>query len=286
MSQPEQALAIRWILVALDTSPNSLAALEGAVALATRIEAELLGLFVEDVELLRMADSPHAREILYPSARGAQLSRPGMELRLRIQSERARNALAAAAENAHVPWSFRTVRGHVASELMAAVGAADLLALGKRGWSCSSQLRIGSTALQLATSAIPVLLNPTSRTSGQPRLQVYYDDSPAAKRALLAASQLAEDGGSVTILLAVASTEQARSLESEIALALKGRNLTIRFQQIVPNDEASLSRVLREDQPGLLILGSREPFRGSHSLEALLRDSKASVLLLGDRTEP
>ena len=252
----------------------------------SRIEAELLGLFVEDVELLRLADSPHAREILYPSAREARLSRPGMELRLRIQSERARNALAAAAESAHVPWSFRTVRGQVASELMAAAGAADLLALGMRGWSCGSQMRIGSTALQLATSAIPVLLHPTSRTSGQPRLLVYYDDSPAAKRALLAAGQLVEDGGSVTILLAAASTDQARSVESEIALTLKGRNLTIRFQWIVPNDEASLSRALREEQPGLLILGSREPFRKSQSLEALLRDSKTSVLLLGDGIEP
>ncbi|MBZ5675630.1 MAG: universal stress protein [Acidobacteriia bacterium] len=284
MSQAEQAPAIRRILVALDTSPNSLAALEGAVALAARVEAELLGLFVEDVELLQMADSPHAREILYPSATESRISRPGMELRLRIQSERARNALAAAAESARVPWSFQTMRGNVASELMAAVGEGDLLALGKRGWSPGSQF--GSTALRLATSAIPVLLHPAAKTSGQPRLQVYYDDSPAAKRALIAAGQLAEDGGSVTILHAAASTEQAQSMENEIALALKGRNLAIRFQRIVPNDEASLLRAIREEQPGLLILGSREPFRRLQSLEALLRDGKTSVLLLGDGIEP
>lgn len=71
------AALIRRILVALDTSPSSQAALEAAVALAERLNAEVCGLFVEDVDLLRVAESPYAREILYPSAEEGRLTRGG-----------------------------------------------------------------------------------------------------------------------------------------------------------------------------------------------------------------
>ena len=111
MSEPGRAAEIRRILVALDASPHSLPLLQVAAELASRMEAELLGLFVEDIELLRLADSPYACEILYPSATQTPLSRATMELKLRTLSEIARKALAAAASRAQVQWSFRTVCG-------------------------------------------------------------------------------------------------------------------------------------------------------------------------------
>ena len=46
-------LSIRRILVALDASPASLSAMQNAVELAARLGAELIGLFVEDINLLR-----------------------------------------------------------------------------------------------------------------------------------------------------------------------------------------------------------------------------------------
>ena len=52
----------RRILVALDASPHSLAALEAAAELAASLRAELIGLFVEDANLLRVAGFPFARE--------------------------------------------------------------------------------------------------------------------------------------------------------------------------------------------------------------------------------
>jgi hypothetical protein len=59
---------IHRILVALDASVRSLAALEAAAELAAEWHAELLGLFVEDVELLRLAATPAAIHCVYPSA--------------------------------------------------------------------------------------------------------------------------------------------------------------------------------------------------------------------------
>ena len=55
--------ASRRILVAIDTSPHGSAALEAAARLATELRAELEGLFIEDINLLRLAGLPFAREI-------------------------------------------------------------------------------------------------------------------------------------------------------------------------------------------------------------------------------
>ena len=54
---------VRRILVAVDASHHSIAALEAAVELATRFQAELLGLYVEDINLLRLAQLPFGREV-------------------------------------------------------------------------------------------------------------------------------------------------------------------------------------------------------------------------------
>jgi nucleotide-binding universal stress UspA family protein len=100
MKQEEREPAIRRILVALDASRHSLAALEAAAELAARLKAELAGLFVEDINLVRLAGLPFAREIRYPSATIQQLDSPRLEQELKVQATRMRRALAAAAEQA------------------------------------------------------------------------------------------------------------------------------------------------------------------------------------------
>lgn len=287
MSEDDRTFKIRRILVALDASPHSMAALAAAVELAARLEAELLGLFVEDVELLRLADSPYARELLYPLATEAPLNRASMESKLRAQSEQARQALAAAAKHSQVRWSFRTVRGDVASEVLAAATEADLLAMGKLGWSFGTQFRMGSTALQIAAGTTPVLL--LSEHGMPPDVQpvVYYDASPAAKRGLLAAAELAKRGTkTLTLLLAAADQDDALTMRERVNAVLEGKNIEVRYRQIDPQDEVSLLRALKRERPGVLVFGGRELLKKLQPLEELLRETEMALLLLGDAEEP
>ena len=53
MSEPSAQPAANRVLVALDPSPFGLAALEAAIQWAAELQAELQGLFVEDVNLVR-----------------------------------------------------------------------------------------------------------------------------------------------------------------------------------------------------------------------------------------
>lgn len=284
MSEPNPMFVIRRILVALDTSPHSLAALDAAVKLAAKMNAELLGLFVEDVALLRLADVPCAREVLYFSTAEVPLSRASMESSLRIQADQAREALAAAAQRAQVEWSFRTVRGDVSSEVLAAASDVDLLAMGRGGWSLDRMFRMGSTALELSASSIPVLLLPESGLPAKASLVVYYDGSQAAKRGLLAALQLADTGmDGITVLLDAANRDEAILLQNEIdTLAWGTAKKKPRYRQIDPHDKASLLRALEAERTGVLVLGGREFLKKLPPLDVLLRETDMSLLLLGN----
>jgi len=286
MSEPSPMFVVRRILVALDTSPHSLAALEAAVNLAAKMNAELLGLFVEDAALLRLAEVPCAREILYFSTAEIPLSRASVESKFRVQAEQARKALSAAARRAHVEWSFRTVRGDVASEVLAAASDVDLLAMGKGGWSLGRKFRMGSTALELSTSSIPVLLLPESGLPPKASLVVYYDGSSAAKRGLLAALQL-EDAGmdGITVLLDAANRDEAVMLQDKIDTPTQRAPHNLRYHQIDPDDKTSLLRALKEERTGVFVLGGREFLKKLPPLDVLLRETDMSLLLLGSEPD-
>ena len=118
---------VRRILVAVDASHHSIAALEAAVELATRFQAELLGLYVEDINLLRLAQLPFAREVGTFSAGVRRLDVTEVERQIRVQTVRARRIFESRTGRTEVQWSFRVTRGSVTQEVVTAASDADLL---------------------------------------------------------------------------------------------------------------------------------------------------------------
>jgi nucleotide-binding universal stress UspA family protein len=269
------------ILVALDASPHSLAALEAAAALAAMMDAELSGLFVEDIALLRLAESPIAREVLYFSPKDTPLTPASMETKLRAQSEQARRALQAVAERARVRWTFRSVRGDVTSAVLAAAAEADLLALGTRGWSVSHQVRTGSTALRAARSTLPVLLLAEHGVPANGSLVVYYDGSPGAKRGLLAAARLSQAGmDGIVVFVSTRNVKPAAELQEEASHLLKQADVMARYRLTDLKDEIGLLCALKEEHAGTVILGGRDAIEKFQRLEQSLRNAKVAFLLV------
>jgi hypothetical protein len=115
----------RRIVAGLDPRVPRDAMLREFAALASELEAELIGLFVEDVDLLHWAALPFAREVGYPSAVPRDLSVKRMERFFEAQAQEMRRACEAALKSSTVSWSFRVVRGSHAEQLLgAAVEAA------------------------------------------------------------------------------------------------------------------------------------------------------------------
>lgn len=120
-------MKIRRIIVGMEPAPRGRATLEAAAKLAARMEAELVGLFVENIDLLNFAGLPFAREVCLASATRRALDVEGVERHLRALARDAQQTLATVAGRVSVRWSFRVARGSAAGELLAAAADADLV---------------------------------------------------------------------------------------------------------------------------------------------------------------
>ena len=120
-------MKIRRIIVGLQAAPSNRAMLEAAAAYAAHAEAELVGLFVESVDLLHFAGLPFAHEVGAGSAGRRALDVSSMERSLRLAAKEAREMLASVASGADLRWSFTVKRGVVATELLAVADESDLL---------------------------------------------------------------------------------------------------------------------------------------------------------------
>jgi nucleotide-binding universal stress UspA family protein len=261
MTDKQNPLTIRRILVAIDASPHSVSAAEAAVGLAARLGAELTGMFVEDIDLLELANAPYARHVACPSAEETPVSRTGLESELKAQSEQARQALARAAERSKVAWSFRTVRGDVAAELLTAAAEADLIAIGRSGWSFGRKLRIGSTTLKIVSGKSPVLLLSEQRMFENARLIVCYDASTMAQKKLLISAQLASTGiEGLTILLYTGGTSRASQMKAEIEALLGEKKIELQYKEVDPHNNLELLQILQAEKFGVLVIAEHELF--------------------------
>jgi len=283
MSEREGEFTLRRILVALDASAHSLAALEAAADLASAMQAEMEGLFVEDINLIRLASLPCTREVRH-TASLASLDLEQMERALKAQAAEARRALAAAAQRAHVQWSFRVARGHVAHEVLAAAAAADLVTLGKLGRSRSTQARLGSTALRMLAGAPVALLLVERRRVEAHRLRrvlVVYDGSEGACRAFDVAARLAEASGvNLTVLMLADEPGSLQELKLAAARSIEGRSIEIRWQALGVVEGHSLLRVIQSDEAALLVLSLSSPRLPQATVGKLLENVINSVLLI------
>jgi nucleotide-binding universal stress UspA family protein len=281
MNERELEPTIRRILVALDASPHSLAALEAASELADALKADLVGIFVEDVNLLHLAGLPFAREVGYPSGVDRPLDSPIMERGLRIQAERARQTLASVAARRHIQWSFRVVRGQVATELLIAAQEADLLALGKASWASTRRVRLGATA-RVVVSQAPhlVLLLQHGHAICQP-VQLVYDGSPGARRALATATQLAAlTGGDLIVMLVTDAPATGPHLQEEVDERLQVQQVKGRYRQLIDPPAEELAQALRMAGGGTLIISADHPLLEGEGLPTLLDAMDCSVVLV------
>ena len=163
---------MRRIAITLDAFEVSARALEQAVRLAERMGAQLEGIFIEDIDLIQIAELPFLKEVRSVSRSEHVIDPARMEQELRVLARRAERLLSEQATRHNVAWSFRTWRGSIDSDLLAVDIEADVFALTRLG----AALR-RSRALPTRSTAVSVLFTGTE----------------ASVRALQAAIKLATD---------------------------------------------------------------------------------------------
>jgi nucleotide-binding universal stress UspA family protein len=250
----EPSSPLQRILVALDASPHSEAALNAAVRLAVDFGAEVQGLFVEDETLLRAAQLPFAEEVRAYTTAPKGLTNQGLQRQLRYQAEYAERALRHAAGQAEVEHAFEVVEGDVTGELMTAAAEADLLVLGKTS-SASSRRQLGSTSRTLLTDAPTPVLVLREIISPQRPVLVYYDGGDAAEAALDVAAQLSRRSGPrpVTVLLPPTDEAHTARLREEVRARHAPPDVPLSLHVLTPAESRRLSAFARREG-GLVIL--------------------------------
>jgi nucleotide-binding universal stress UspA family protein len=281
MSQDEPELTIRRILVALDASTHSLAALQAAAELASQMHAELIGLYVEDVNLIHLAGLPFAIEMVPTSAARRPMTSAEMEQQLRRQAGQARRALEAAAERVRAEHSFRIVRGQVTAAILEAALEADLLALGRVGRPLSRRSRLGSTARAASGAAgRSVLLMKQGAGLKSPVLAI-YDGSPTARLALSAAAQLARSHeSSLRLVLLAPEQEAAEALRAAIAARLQEQGVRTEYHWLGQPSAAALVRLVPAGGDCILVLGGDNPLMQPAAIQEVLDLTDCPVMLV------
>lgn len=197
---PAQPAVAEYILVALDASPHSRAALAAAVELAAALQLELRGLFVEDIALLHLCGLPFGQEIGSFTATPRRLEQTHMEREFRMQASLLRKIMADVAGQQRIAWSFEVVRGIVTDQVLAAATSAQWLSMGRVGNSPGK--RTGSTAQAVARQTQrPVVIQSTNRKLTGP-FTVVYTGTPASNNAMVLAMRLAgQDHSPLTVLV-------------------------------------------------------------------------------------
>jgi nucleotide-binding universal stress UspA family protein len=281
VSEERHDLVIRHILVALDASPHSLAALEAATRLATLFGAELLGVYVEDINLLRASELPFARETTLRSGARRRLRTEEVERQLRRQGQLARTAFTESADRARVQWSFHISRGAVVSELITAASGMDLVILGKSGWSPIERRRLGSTARALLSEAPRAALVLEHGTHLRPPLAVVCDGSALGLEALNLATTLAEREGSHLILLALAEDPQeARKVREQCSQWLHRRGMLARYRTFYQWTASRVADTLEREGAGGLVVPATEAVLHHDELLTLLGATDTPILLV------
>jgi nucleotide-binding universal stress UspA family protein len=272
---------IRRILVALDASTHSAAALQAAAELASRVGAELLGLYVEDINLLRLGEMPFAQEVGQFTAMRRQLDIQEVERQIRGQTGQVRRMFEVTTRRTQVRWSFQVTRGTVANEVLGAASEVDALVLGRAGWSLVAPGRLGSTARAvLAEAPVLALIVPQGGCLGAPFL-VLYDGSALARKALDVVARLMRvEEGPLTVLLLTERPERVEPLRSQVQDWSREQGMVIHYRSLSTSSVPNLVRMLHAEQCGTLVVPSRSDILGAEALRVALDQVEVPVLLV------
>lgn len=257
------------IWVALDESPRSTAALTAAADLAAGLDAELAGLFVEDISLQHLIGLPFAREFSLLSGAGRPLSQDDVERTWRREAEALQRLLAEAAGSLRLRWSFHVARGRVSAEVKTLAQAFDLIVLGRR------------SGIQVMTVSKITTGHPGNRPKTGPVL-VLFDEGSTSIRNLDLGIMLARRNGAELLLLIDAENEDAyRAACAAAQTALKARETSGRCVWLSGINGSKLIQVARREEAACLVLPDKERFLRTEGLDRVLDEIECPIVLTG-----
>ncbi|MDH5286960.1 MAG: hypothetical protein OEX23_10045 [Betaproteobacteria bacterium] len=249
-------MRFRRIVAALDTARP--AALGTAIGLARALEAELVGLFVEDAELLDLAALPFG-EVGYLSPMRRELDVGRMERGLRAKARRIEQQLGSHLAGLPVKWSFEVVRGRFAAAVTTIATADDIVVVATPHGATIGSGRGADLAQVFRALRSPVLVvRDPLPAAGRLAVIVMQRSPDEAARAIAAFAP--SHGNSALIALEGREEEEPQPGMHDLERMLASRGVRVGTRVLPRRTRASLERLLAEEPQAVVVVtaGSRE----------------------------
>src|SRR5699024_10193390 len=275
-------LLLRNILVALDTSAHSRAALEAAAILASLLEANIRGVFVQEEHWTRLSRLPSLTAIHELTGKAYALQQDTLEKEIKNVKQRLQRQLKQISSRREITHSLETVQGKAEEEILKAAQEADLITIGWRGRSYPSTKKPGATARGIIRNADkPVRVLGKNVRLGK-RISVFYDTGTEAQKGLKLGLILAEHNDSeLSVLLSPPQDEKATGERNkEIEKMVDRAAVPVEVTQLRRPDIYSLLYLLNRRRPGLVVMPNDHPFLQGQSLDTMLARLNSPLLLM------
>jgi nucleotide-binding universal stress UspA family protein len=270
------AFAIHSILAAVDATLDSASVVETAAQLALGFNAELNGIFVEDINLLRLAGLPFARELSWSTAMELQLDYQRMERALRGHAAHAQQAVVNITTRLQLHASLQIVRGKVAQELIRATENVDLFILGKGREARGA--RIGKIARQVIRQAHSSVLLVNQDGQHYKAVMTIFTGDDRSAQVLDAAVQLARAVYKpLLVLIPAAGASVFQQLREQCRHTLGQGPPPVTFRPVAGMESCFNQKIIRDEGVGMVVIGAET---AASVLETRLAKLECSALIV------
>ena len=263
MSDPGE-LPLRRILVAIEPPALTGQPVAAARELARSLRLELAGLFVENLDLLRLAALPMTREVGAVSGAVRAIELTDVERSLRAQAEQVRSILSNLAAELDVPWSFRVERGDLLERVLAELS------------------ETAAAVFARAPRKAHMAVRPAAGAPPPRQILAVLDPTPAGSRAVNAAQRLSLTSGA-GLSLAIVSKEATplAALAEKAAKSLPALPVDAKCLRLADTSIEALAEATRATACDMLVLSTNVFPSERSEFRALLQRVRCPVAVVG-----
>lgn len=282
MTTPPHEMRFRRILLPFDSGATDSADLDAAIRLAARFHAEVVGIFIEDADLMRLAALPFARETAPLSASTRRLDPADMARALRARAGMLQARLRERAMQASVSWSFRIVQGELLAEQLGEAAASDLLILGIGPHPASSPRAAGRVRRHIfSQGACTVWLRRAPAAEERPVVAL-LDDTSSGWRVLAVARQFARrDGKHLLVMIAADDATEFARRAHEVGDLLAVDGMDAECLPLPRAAAADLIQVVSSARGKLLVIARDSPLASGAGYQRMLENLPCEIVLAG-----
>jgi hypothetical protein len=183
------------VLVSLYPAAPYESALQVLAGFVAAEAVEIHGLFVEDLNLLKLARLPIVREFSFDIAADREITPELIERSFRAQAARMRAVFDQMVRQMAARHSFRVARGEFLAELVKAAAGFDVLVVAHSRHQFGPRLAVRAQLAQLLAAGPRTLILVQERWSTGRRVIALFDGTPESRAALVLAAAVARTEG-------------------------------------------------------------------------------------------